>query len=78
MGEGKPESLMVLEVDRQPAEAMDGIVAAIADVPREAAEAALERTGGAVKPAVLVARGRTPQAAAEALAGNGGHLAPLL
>ena len=32
VGEGRPESLMVLEIDRQPAEAMDGIVAAISAV----------------------------------------------
>ena len=54
------------------------IVVAIADVPRDAAEAALARTSGAVKPAVLVARGMTPEAAAHALSENGGHLAPLL
>ena len=53
------------------------IVAAIADVPRDLAEAALEDTAGAVKPAVLVARGMTPDAAARALSENGGHLAPL-
>ncbi|WP_374637130.1 N-acetylmuramic acid 6-phosphate etherase [Paracoccus sp. (in: a-proteobacteria)] len=54
------------------------IVAAVADVPRDAAEAALKATAGAVKPAVLVARGMTPVAAADALSENGGHLAPLL
>ena len=54
------------------------IVAAIADVPRDVAETALAHTSGAVKPAVLVARGMTPGAAAHALSENGGHLAPLL
>lgn len=54
------------------------IVAAIADVPRDAAEAALKGTAGAVKPAVLVARGMTPAGAVRALSENGGHLAPLL
>ena len=54
------------------------IVAAVADMPRDAAEAALARVAGAVKPAVLVARGMTPEAATAALSQNGGHLAPLL
>ncbi|MBP6678542.1 MAG: N-acetylmuramic acid 6-phosphate etherase [Paracoccus sp.] len=54
------------------------IVAAVADVPRDAAEAALKATAGAVKPAILVARGMTPGTAADALSENGGHLAPLL
>jgi N-acetylmuramic acid 6-phosphate etherase len=54
------------------------IVAAVADVSRDAAEAALKVTAGAVKPAILVARGMTPGTAADALSENGGHLAPLL
>lgn len=54
------------------------IVAAVAEVPRDAAEAALQDTAGAVKPAVLVARGMTPETAARALSEHGGHLAPLL
>lgn len=44
----------------------------------EAARAALARTGGAVKPAVLVAAGITPEAATAALAASGGHLGPAL
>lgn len=44
----------------------------------EAARAALARTGGAVKPAVLVAAGETPEAATAALAASGGHLGPAL
>ena len=54
------------------------IVAAVADMPRPAAAAALARVAAAVKPAVLVARGMTPEAATAALSQNGGHLAPLL
>ena len=54
------------------------IVAAIAGVSRDEAVAALARTDGAVKPAILVARGMAPGAAGAALAASGGHLAPLL
>lgn len=54
------------------------MVADIAAVPRPAAEAALAATGGAVKLAVLVARGLSPEAARAALAAAGGHLAPAL
>lgn len=54
------------------------IVAAVAGVPREAAEAALGRTAGAVKPAILVARGMDSKAAETALKETGGHLAPLI
>lgn len=54
------------------------IVADIAGVPRDAAEAALAATGGAVKPAVLVARGFSPATASDRLTKAGGHLAPLL
>ncbi len=50
------------------------MVAAIADVPAETAEAALEDCGGNVKPAVLVARGMTPENAERALAEAGGDL----
>lgn len=42
------------------------------------AQEALAQTGGAVKPAVLVAAGATPEAAAADLATSGGHLAPIL
>jgi N-acetylmuramic acid 6-phosphate etherase len=51
------------------------IVAQVARVEKEAALTALDQTGGAVKPAVLVARGATPQAAKERLMRAGGHLA---
>lgn len=54
------------------------IVAAVAGVSREAAETALGRTAGAVKPAILVARGMDPKAAETALKETGGHLAPLI
>ena len=50
------------------------IVAAIAGVSREDAARALVQTGGAVKPAVLVARGKTPDAAQSDLAATGGFL----
>lgn len=51
------------------------IVAQIAGVGTKAALTALDQTGGAVKPAVLVAQGATPQAAQERLTRAGGHLA---
>lgn len=51
------------------------IVASVAGVRTDAALGALDLTGGAVKPAVLVARGATPQAAQERLTQAGGHLA---
>ncbi|MDT8857923.1 N-acetylmuramic acid 6-phosphate etherase [Paracoccaceae bacterium Fryx2] len=54
------------------------IVAAISGQGRAAAEAALAQTAGAVKPAVLVARGATPAQAARALTSSAGHLAPAL
>ncbi|MDP5308186.1 N-acetylmuramic acid 6-phosphate etherase [Paracoccus spongiarum] len=54
------------------------IVAELAGVPRPEAEAALARTGGAVKPAILVARGAAPDTASDALRDSGGHLAPLM
>jgi N-acetylmuramic acid 6-phosphate etherase len=51
------------------------IVARVAGVETGAARVALNRTGGAVKPAVLVARGAAPEAALARLAQAGGHLA---
>lgn len=54
------------------------IVAAVAQVPRGAAEAALQQTHGAVKPAILVARGHSPDDAHKALERTGGHLADLI
>ncbi|MBL4918521.1 N-acetylmuramic acid 6-phosphate etherase [Szabonella alba] len=52
------------------------IVADLAQVPRDRAEAALARTGGAVKPAILVAQGHSPGAAADLLTVTGGRLPP--
>ncbi|QYK41101.1 MAG: N-acetylmuramic acid 6-phosphate etherase [Paracoccaceae bacterium] len=54
------------------------IVAAISGADEGTARAALVATDGAVKPAVLVARGHAPDAARAALATSGGHLAPHL
>ncbi len=54
------------------------IVAAVAGAAPDRARAALEATQGAVKPAILVARGLAPPQADQALARTGGHLAPLL
>ena len=54
------------------------IVAAISGADELTARAALTTTGGVVKTAVLVARGLTPERAAEALRHSGGHLAPIL
>jgi N-acetylmuramic acid 6-phosphate etherase len=54
------------------------IVAQIAGVSTNAALMALDQTSGAVKPAVLVAQGATPQAAEERLTRAGGHLAMAL
>jgi N-acetylmuramic acid 6-phosphate etherase len=54
------------------------IVARVAGVSTNAALMALDRTGGAVKPAVLVAQGATPQEAEERLTRAGGHLAMAL
>lgn len=54
------------------------IVCDIAGVARAEAEAALAATGGAVKPAILVARGQDPAAAAALLERTQGHLAPVL
>ncbi len=50
------------------------MVAQLAGVEPEAAEDALERTGWRIKPAVLVARGQSPDAATAALAVSGGVL----
>ena len=55
------------------------IVAAIAATGEPAARAALETSGGAVKPAVLIAAGARDLAAAETLlAASGGHIGPAL
>lgn len=54
------------------------IVSDLSGQGHDAARAALAQTGGAVKPAVLVAAGLTPDAAAAALAASGGHLGPAL
>lgn len=54
------------------------IVAAIADVPSEAAKDALTQTAGNVKPAILVARGMTPDNAAAALSTSKGTLGPAM
>jgi N-acetylmuramic acid 6-phosphate etherase len=51
------------------------IVARVAGVETGTARVALNRTGGSVKPAVLVARGATPEAALARLAQAGGRLA---
>jgi N-acetylmuramic acid 6-phosphate etherase len=51
------------------------IVARVAGVETGTARVALNRTGGAVKPAVLVARGAAPESALDRLARAGGHLA---
>lgn len=50
------------------------IVSAVAGVTTDAARQALGRTEGAVKPAVLVAKGATPEAATERLNREDGHL----
>ena len=54
------------------------IVSDVSGVGQEMARAALTKTNGAVKPAILVARGFTPEQAAQALTESTGHLAPLL
>ncbi|GAB1361560.1 N-acetylmuramic acid 6-phosphate etherase [Rhodobacter sp.] len=54
------------------------IVSALSGEGTEAALAALQATGGAVKPAILVARGRSVAEAAGDLTASGGHLAPWL
>jgi N-acetylmuramic acid 6-phosphate etherase len=54
------------------------IVAQVAGVDTAIARVALNRVNGAVKPAVLVARGATPEVAEARLARAGGHLAEAL
>ncbi|MCF3973354.1 N-acetylmuramic acid 6-phosphate etherase [Paracoccus salsus] len=54
------------------------IVADVAGVPADAARAALDATTGAVKPAILVARGMDPDRARLALQETGGQLSPLM
>lgn len=54
------------------------IVSALSGADSAASHAALAATMGAVKPAVLVARGLRPEAAARELLRTGGHLAPHL
>ena len=54
------------------------IVMAVAQVDRMVAEAALQATAGAVKPAIVVARGRSPDQARADLAEHGGVLADLI
>lgn len=55
-----------------------GIVQALSGRDFSHARAALEMTQGAVKPAILVARGRSAAEAAEDLQRTAGHLAPLM
>lgn len=54
------------------------IVVAVAGCDEATAKEALARTGGAVKPATLIARGANPARAAELLKRSGGHLDPAL
>ncbi|HEX9858246.1 MAG TPA: N-acetylmuramic acid 6-phosphate etherase, partial [Paracoccaceae bacterium] len=54
------------------------IVAAISGQGMDAARAALAQTGGAVKPAILIARGASAETARAALEASRGHLAPAL
>lgn len=54
------------------------IVSALAGVDLRSAHQALQETGGAVKPAVLVALGRSPDEAEEDLKRSAGQLAPYL
>lgn len=54
------------------------IVARIAGTTEDVARAALHATEGAVKPAILVARGQSADAAVAALSASGGKLAPYL
>ncbi len=54
------------------------IVAAVANVSRAEADLALTATDGAVKPAILVARGLSPAAAEAALSASGGHLSAVM
>lgn len=54
------------------------IVADVAGVGAEDARAALQQSGGAVKPAILIAKGMAPADARRALDQSQGHLAPHL
>lgn len=54
------------------------IVAAISGQDKTVAREALLQSGGAVKPAVLIARGVTPERAEAALLASGGHLTAAL
>lgn len=54
------------------------IVSDVAGVPAAMAEAALAAAGGGVKPAILVARGMSPEQADARLKETAGHLAPML
>ncbi len=54
------------------------IVAAVAGCDPATALDALARVNGAVKPAILVARGASPDQADAMLLGSGGHLAPAM
>lgn len=54
------------------------IVADVTGATLQTAQAALRATDGAVKSAILVVQGYTPDAARSALAASKGHLAPLL
>ncbi|WP_224825929.1 N-acetylmuramic acid 6-phosphate etherase [Cognatishimia sp. MH4019] len=55
-----------------------GMVSRIADVSEDAAQAAIEQANGAVKPAILVASGVSPETAADLLKQNEGRLGPCL
>lgn len=52
--------------------------AVLAGMPMAQAAVALDRAGGAVKPAVLIAVGQGPQEAVRMLASHAGHLGPAL
>lgn len=54
------------------------IVSALSGRDVDTARKALAQTGGAVKPAVLVAAGAAPEAAQDMLRDSGGHLGPAL
>ncbi len=54
------------------------IVSALSGAGMDAARAALSHSGGAVKPAVLIAAGAAPEAARAALDASGGHIGPAL
>lgn len=54
------------------------IVATIAGTDAATAAGALATTGGAVKPAILIAAGASPDTARTLLAGTGGHVGPAL